>query len=187
MTTATSAIRRSVRLKNYVVPSAFDLEIQRENGTPNLLLGFEVREGVPQCRRAELRSTEDGREVLASDLRGVRLEDLLEFAVKNVAMTETITQQEGGTVTAIEPVEDDAELSQTLKELRAVRQEARRHVTDDVLREVARIYRENIGANPTTAVAQHTGRSHRTAALYVQRAREKGFLGASVGRRAGER
>jgi len=67
-----------------------------------------------------------------------------------------------------------------------VRRESRRHVTDDVLREVAQIYRDNVDGNPTAAVARHTGRAHRTAALYVQKAREKGFLGPSIGRKAGE-
>ncbi len=60
-------------------------------------------------------------------------------------------------------------------------------MTDDFLKDVARVYRENVDNNPTMAVAQYTGRAHRTAALYVKQAREAGFLGAASRGKAGER
>ncbi len=173
---------RPVQVKNRAVPPAFEMELEYLDGRPDLILGFEVRDGVPQCRRAELRSTDEGREVLASDLRGVKLEDLLEIAVAQVAM---VFETNGG-LTSMVPASTAAELQQTLRETRTVRREARRRVTDDVLREVAEVYRKNIGSNPTAAVAAHIGRSHRTAGLYVQRAREAGFLGKTTRGKAGE-
>ncbi len=177
---------RPVRVKNRAVPRAFEMELEYEDGRPDLTLGFEVRDGVPQCRRAELRSTEDGREVLASDLRGVKLEDLLELAVAHVAMVFEVHEQPGGVLTSMEPVMTEFEARETVRELRSVRREARRRVTDDVLRAVAEVYRANVANNPTAAVAKHIGRSHRTAGLYVQRAREAGFLGKTTRGKAGE-
>lgn len=175
-----------VRVKDRAVPAAFQMEVCSDNGTPDLVLSFEVRDGVPQCRRAELRSTEDGREVLSSDLRGVKLEDLLELAVLQVAMSLTVEHQEGGVVSHMTPITTEVEARETLTQIRSARREGRRRVTDDLLRDVARIYRENVDSNPTAAVADHTGRRHRTAALYVQQAREAGFLGASIPGKAGE-
>ncbi len=174
-----------VEVRDRVVAATFELEMHREDGTPDLFLGFEVRDGVPQCRRAELRSSEGGREVLSSDLRGVKLEDLLELAVVQVALA--LRQPEDGeAVGALSMITTEEERRQTLSQTRGVRREARRRVTDDLLREVAQVYRDNVDDNPTAAVQRHTGRSHRTAALYVQQAREAGFLGASVRGKAGE-
>jgi hypothetical protein len=68
---------------------------------------------------------------------------------------------------------------------RAVRS-ARRKVTDDVLRDVAEVYRREIGKNPTEAVADHLGVAMRTAGLYVRRARDAGFLGEALRGKAGE-
>jgi hypothetical protein len=59
-------------------------------------------------------------------------------------------------------------------------------VTPALLAEVARVYRENLDGNPTEAVAKYTGREHRTAALYVQRARKAGLLGPTSPGRKGE-
>ena len=60
-------------------------------------------------------------------------------------------------------------------------------VTDDLLREVAEVYRANVSGKPTEAVANHFDRSHRTATLYIKRARDNGFLGAAIKGKAGER
>lgn len=59
-------------------------------------------------------------------------------------------------------------------------------ITDELLREVADVYRANVDDRPTIAVAEHFGRQHRTAALYVKKARERGFLGAAAVGKAGE-
>lgn len=103
-----------------------------------------------------------------------------------VAMAVKTQQQESGVFTRMTPVVTEEDAHETIRQLRLVRWEARRRVTDDVLREVARIYRENVNRKPTSAVARHTERSHRTAALYVKQAREAGFLGPAILRKAGE-
>ncbi len=69
---------------------------------------------------------------------------------------------------------------------RAAREGRKRKITDELLREVAEVYRDNLERNPTQAVADRFDKSHRTAALYVQHARDKGFLGAAIKGKAGE-
>jgi len=51
-----------------------------------------------------------------------------------------------------------------------------RRLTPALLAEVAQVYRARIDDRPTAAVAAAFGVAHRTAALYVQRAREAGLL-----------
>jgi hypothetical protein len=186
----TPAGAATVPAGDLLVPSRFDLDLDREDGSPCLGLTFEVRDEVPQCRRAELRSTEDGREVLSSDLRGVKIEDLLEFAVRSVAMLPTGRSEpgpEGAYAIGYMGVGRDPEdQARAVQETRKVRREARRRVTPEMLTEVARVYRENLDGNPTAAVAEFTGRAHRTAALYVHQARQAGLLGAASPGKKGE-
>lgn len=64
----------------------------------------------------------------------------------------------------------------------------RQRVTDTLLKEISRVYRESwsSGGAPTTAVSEHFHRSHSTAARYVMLARQAGHLGLSDGSRGGE-
>jgi DNA-binding transcriptional regulator LsrR (DeoR family) len=49
-------------------------------------------------------------------------------------------------------------------------------ISRERLQKVAEIYREHIDDRPTEAVSRTFGISHRTAARYVQQARESGLL-----------
>jgi hypothetical protein len=64
----------------------------------------------------------------------------------------------------------------------------RRSVTQDLLREVAQVYRAALdaGAPPTQAVANHFITTHSSAARWVREARKSGELGPSQGPMAGE-
>jgi hypothetical protein len=174
------------RVKDRMLPAAVTLHYERGHGIPDLTLQIEVRDGVPQCRQATLQSTEDGREVLASDLRGVKLEEFIEAAAVRVGMDLTEQRQPDGVVTVIEPITTEKELRGTLAQIRAVRHEAKRRVTPELLQQVADVYRDNVDNNPTDAVAQFTGRAHRTATLYIHQARAAGYLGAAIVGKAGE-
>jgi hypothetical protein len=61
-------------------------------------------------------------------------------------------------------------------------------LTDDFLREVARIYQENVGERrPVKAVADHYGAPYQTASKWATKARGRGFLSAtSNGRMSGQ-
>jgi hypothetical protein len=64
----------------------------------------------------------------------------------------------------------------------------RRRVTDEVLQEVALVYREAYerGEAPTAAVQRRMRRSRSTAGRLVMQARQRGFLGEAKDRIAGE-
>lgn len=52
----------------------------------------------------------------------------------------------------------------------------RRVVTDELLRETARVYLADVSGKPTRAVADHFPTSHRNATRYVKLARDAGYL-----------
>src|SRR3954447_2852210 len=56
-------------------PRQFWVEVKETEGRPNVRLDFEVRAGAVQCRGVQVHSAADGREVQASDLRGLRVQD----------------------------------------------------------------------------------------------------------------
>ena len=172
------------RIGNRLLPRRFTLTAINDDDSPNLRMVFAVLDGVPQCRGVHIESSDGGREVQSGDLRALRLEDFLEFAMTETASVVTKTTAAGET-TAVHTVDPD-ERARTLKVLQRARSDARRKVTDDMLREVAAIYRTNLDNNPTQAVADHYDKSPRSARLYVKQARDKGFLGAAVKGKAGE-
>lgn len=65
----------------------------------------------------------------------------------------------------------------------------RRRLTDELLREVAEVYRaaHKAGLPPTAAVSEHFEVLHTTAARWVTFARKAGIMGASLGPIPGER
>lgn len=164
-------------------PEEFEMVLARDDRRPEVLITFEVRDGVPQCRRVEVRRTEASREVKSSDLRGVSLEDALETAVARAAYA---TIDLDGRISISRGPTDATEDRATVQIVREVRRDSRRRMNDDMLRDVARVYREHVGDRPTAAVADVFDRSHRTAALYVQQARQRGFLGPTSQGKAGE-
>jgi hypothetical protein len=66
--------------------------------------------------------------------------------------------------------------------------EARRPDSDDDWRRLAELYRRAVagGSPPSQAIAAEFGVTRATARKWVQMARQRGFLGAAVGRRSGE-
>jgi hypothetical protein len=137
---------------------------------------FRLVDGVAQCRELVVSAPADGREIRSRDLRRLRLEDLAEDALARVA-DRRVTGEDG----RVEVVRD-------LPRRRSGGRPARPRITDELLAEVAKVYRANVDRNPTAAVAGHFGlASDRTARLYVKRARSAGHLGDAVPGRPGER
>jgi hypothetical protein len=112
---------------------------------------------------------------LNRSLAEIRIDDVLEMAVQMMFYGSS--------------GDEDTELARGLaakREAQAARAARKVKITDLLLREVARVYRANLGSGPTQAVAKHFGRGHRTATLYVAKARERGFLGPAIRGKAGE-
>lgn len=138
---------------------------------------FQVVDGVAQCRELVVSAPADGREIRSKDLRRLRLEAMAEDALARVA-DRRVTGEDG----RVEVVRDLPRRSG------GGRRPARPRITDELLAEVAEVYRTNVDRNPTAAVAEHFAlASDRTARLYVKRARTAGHLGDAVPGRAGER
>lgn len=189
-----------VPMGGYAMPPEFTISYlagDEPGAEPDLDIEFEVRDGAPRCRSVKITAHPDGAEITRTDLRSLRLEDLLEYAVSAVGNRVRQVGPRGETfqcigkfgpeVWRLEHVEDDAGQRHLMKATRTARSEARRRkMTDDVLRDVAEVYRKHVADTPTAAVADYLDRSLRTASLYVQRARAKGFLGAAITGRAGE-
>jgi hypothetical protein len=92
-----------------------------------------------------------------------------------------------GIATSMLELDFDAAVEKS-KAMRAHGGRGRRGLRDDFFREIAKQYRRALaeGLRPTTAIADAHGVGRSTAASWVRRAREKGFLGAAQPGRAGE-
>lgn len=174
-----------VRVGDLYLPTHFEMSWPGAEGHPGLEMTFAVIDGVPQCREVRIRSVDDGRPVRTADLRALRMDDFTEAASVLVAQHWVDTSDDGvvSTVTTNRQVDVDA----AFKTITAARKDSRRRITDDLLREVAEVYRGTPGPHPTKAVADHFEVKSRTAGDYVRAARDKGFLGPAAKGKAGGR
>lgn len=112
------------------------------------------------------------------EMRRIPFESWLDFACVEAGL-----RQHHGAWT---PTGDDRSSREgALADVRRARQ--RRDMTDDHLREVARIYRANVRNAPREAVARAFTVQPSTAARYIKLARERRFLGKATKGKAGER
>src|SRR5829696_3111657 len=191
---------------NLQMPAIFTLHLfDHDSGEPNINLTWQVRNGAPECIDVHIERAEGGHEIRVSGLAGIRIEDCLGLAVKlMLSLRDDYSDEPGPTNRAIAAWLEPATLT-TAGEIQTARQwfdfdrgrdavaqtQAARgarkvKITDALLREVADIYRANVSGKPTQAVAGHFDRGHRSAALYIKRARERGFLGRAIKGKAGE-
>lgn len=170
-TTATPDVRIGDRL----VPAAIDVQCPSDGHQPALHLRLEVVDGAPQCRELRIVSVPGGRDVRPVDLGAVRLHEWVEEFFAAFA-ARVVEDNPDGTVAVIEvPFGPSHESAVTaLHDARKGR--GARRLTPALLAQVADVYRTRFDDRPTSAVAAAFGVAHRTAALYVQRAREAGLL-----------
>lgn len=188
--------------------------VEHDDGAPDVSLVFEVRDGSVECREVHIKATSDGHEVRVTGLAGIRVQNVLEETVQGLMYVEPRTVadvaegERGRKAFATElpwvpeelyPPVRAAEgnymfpltawngLRDPVRQVREARTARKTKVTPALLREVAEVYRANVAHQPTQAVAEHFDKAHRTATLYVKRAREAGYLGAAIKGKAGER
>jgi hypothetical protein len=151
-----------VRFGDTVIPARVAYVIDGAQSSPSLVVEFEIRDGRPFCSSVHVDASAEGRSIKTGDLTALpSLERLAEDAFAELA------------IRAPDSVERpfDAFIGAD----RAARSKARSDVHtrgDEELREVARVYRENIDGRPLEAV-QALGYTRRTAARRVQQARDK--------------
>lgn len=158
-----------------------DYESRESDPRPGWSVEVEVRDGAPEVRRVVVSATVDGREVRSTDLRDLHLEDLVEDTTAQVVGRASIDDAGRRLVET-----DFRSWRQSSRAVRLARRTRRPRITEDLLREVAAVYRA-APDRPTQAVADRFERSHSTATLYVKLARDRGFLGAAIRGKAGER
>lgn len=129
---------------------------------------FEVRDGRPVCVAAGAQAT-TGR-VQTADLRAVRIQDMLDHALRVLSQPAGLP---GAWAIAHPWAAEEPEFRRARTE---VAKAASRRVSDDQLREVARVYEANIDGAPTQTVADTFGISLRTASNWVKRATDSGFI-----------
>ncbi len=160
------------------VPERFQIRQQDGDG-PLITVECEVLDGSPQVRAVHLVARR--REVQVGDLRGVKVQDWLEEALRSATMaTQDQAEQPGRT-------SGGEHSPERVLQVPLSRKYEHRRLNDDLLRQVAAVYRAAANDRPTLAVQQHFGLgAHRTAGLWVKRARQEGFLGAAQKGKAGE-
>jgi hypothetical protein len=164
-----SGLVPSARVGDRDIPQRYEMTWIPDEGESGIVarLVFEVREGTPECRGVYLESTEHGRQIRRVDL-DVPLEDYLVFATVTVGLPGPYIQGQRREVdVSTDPFRRTVERSR--------RTARRRGPSDDQLREAAVLYQATNHA-PTQAVADRFGIKHRTASLWISRAREKGML-----------
>lgn len=128
---------------------------------------LQLHNGTPRCVRLCIDTPDGRREIRAKDLEHIRIDDVLEAALLQLSLwkrSATPRQRRDGVATLMR---------------------RRRTTPDDIFREVARIYEENIDDAPTQAVSDHFGISKSAADKRVRRARDAGYITktAKAGRR----
>jgi Family of unknown function (DUF6214) len=137
---------------------------------PDLRMMIEVRQGIPVYTEVTLHARPDGPEVRRRDL-DIPLDGWLEQIVAACSLIARGIDASGNWTTLVQPIEDRAALTNVRRA-----RSGRPRIPQERLQEVADVYREHIEERPTEAVSRAFGVSHRTAARYVQQAREAGLL-----------
>ena len=154
-----------------MLPAQFTLTYDSEE-LPLVDLDMAVIDGVPVCDAVRIQRREGGASLTGTELRRVPVAEIIDFASTQVATRNVETFADGST--AWEPTDDDPEGRRQVQHdvRKAIR---RRAITDELLRDVARIYRLNPGS-PTKSVSEALHVSPAQASRYVRQARERQFL-----------
>lgn len=163
-------------------PSEFTyVEMPHDSSTPYFVVECEytAEDRVPRIIAFQVIQRDPAREVRSSDLRSISLEAALEAAWLKIVQRGVTVQADGlvDPTTAVDQIRS-ADLDRAhRKTYRGLRAANRRRMTDELLREVAKIYEgAESGGQPTKAVKEHFGLATSTASLYVKRARDAGHL-----------
>lgn len=159
-----------------LVPRVIDVELPGGSESPQPALRFRIEmvDGVPLCSRITLERRQGGRGVQSSDLRDIRLQDWIEDLV--AVASSKVVSTDGGVIHAVIDRSPDSERD-AHRAVRAMQRGGRRRVDQKHLTKVAEIYREHqASGRPVEAVETAFGTSYRSAARWIQRARQEGLL-----------
>ncbi|TDC98510.1 hypothetical protein E1292_35320 [Nonomuraea deserti] len=170
----TAAGTLQVRVGDRLLPQAINVVLPGAGGQPRLAARLEVVDGIPQCREITISSVEDGREVKQLDLRAIGVAEMVEEVF--AAFATRIILEEDGSITAVKEAGERPHI-ETVRAIAETRKgKGARKITQAFLEEVAAIYSENAGQNPTQAVQRAFDVSPRMAGNYIRKARDLGLL-----------
>ncbi len=158
---------------DHVVPKELDVTFPSDSESPRLEMRLAMEDGAATCRELRIVAKEGKRGVLPGDIRAVRLNEWIEDLFVAVAARTSVEETDPGNYRVSFSDPDVRITAEAMRNAR--RRGARRKVTDPFLAEVATVHQAARRA-PTRAVADHFGVQHRTASLYIARARERGLL-----------
>lgn len=160
---------RPARLgEDHVVFVPMHIQVPLSTDGTSARITYDVIDGTLQCREVRIVAPEGAREIRMADLRSLKLDDLREQLVRDWSRPFTV----GAGTVVVEGTDTPEAERAAVANLRATR----RRVGAEKLRRVADVYRANEDGAPTKAVAEAFDVAHRTAGLYVQRARQAGLL-----------
>jgi hypothetical protein len=158
------------RLQSALIPSPFTarFEFLEDHAVE---LDVVVQDGAPVCDAIRIERNPKRPSLTGAEFRRLPLRDWVNFAVGQVALM----PQEStlGESAAWIPASEDEAWAITRAADRAPR---RRKITDEHLRDVARVYRANVDDSPRDAVMETFAVKPAMASRYIKLARERGFL-----------
>lgn len=161
-----------VMLGEHLVPRKITARVDADNGDPDIVIQFEVRDGRPECVGFTVRSKRKGRGIRTADLGVFNIDGLTAWAFAKVALGEGGTALSGP---------DPEQMATAARDVHRARKGRPRTATRAELERVAQVYREHVDGSPIQAVRQLCGYgSERTAARRVEQARATGLLPATT-------
>ncbi|MDQ1361408.1 MAG: hypothetical protein QOJ44_1785 [Acidimicrobiaceae bacterium] len=145
------------------------IELNTSGGAdPDMRVRVELRDGSPHVVELAWSSGPHQSEIRQKHLRQTDLGKLaIDLYVSVIA--------KGHKVPDVERIRESKRIAQKFVERQRLPRE-RRAMTQDFLRKVAEVYRENIDRAPTKAVAEMFNVKGRMASKYVDKARQAGYL-----------
>jgi hypothetical protein len=151
-----------------------DIEIQDVLVGPIVRLRIAVHDGRPELDGLIV-DRREGEEITSALLDGLPLREMVGGFVSRIAVLAAVNAQRSTGQWPADQGEFDSFRDSAVSAASAARR--RRVITDELLREVAEVYKANLATgHPTKAVQEHFGRTYRMAGVYVAAARKAKYL-----------
>jgi len=162
------------------LPTRYAVEVDDPKCPVLLEVHVVVQDGQPRCAELRCRPRPGGPPVSSEGLRSVPLARYLRESAYLYSVRVTELDEGRGLLVSATGTGDEPLLAE------AARRSPRQQMTDDLLRDVARVY-SDAGSKPTQAVMRRFHVSRPTAGRWVGLARSRGFLPKMPTKRARKR
>lgn len=151
-----------VEVEQVDIPAEFHLRFPGDGTQPSLHVDYTVHDEHVMCTSVRLDTKPQGREIKPSDMDVIRrmlVAWTSDAVIGLIQYRNEVTEKEARSAYAA-----------------INRKPTRRTITERLLTDVARLYRDNIDGKPWRVIAKHYGVSEATAGRYVMLARRAGHL-----------